>query len=93
MVAILVQRFHKSQLTSHGWYYSACNNSCIIALEELSKVGKSNPDGVIVMSSGTLYLSLDWDYRFMSESLRFTLKVWSLNNDGIYRAWYKAKNL
>lgn len=49
------------------------------------RVGKSNPDSVIVMSSGLLKVNLDWETRFIIKSLRYTLEMWSLNV-GIYWA-------
>lgn len=36
-----------------------------------------NPDDAIVMSSGLSQLGLE-DYRFITESLRYQLEVWSL---------------
>lgn len=62
-----------------------------VAQEELSKVWKSNPDGVIVMSSGLLSVSSDQDYGFKTESLCYTAEAWSLNNAGIHRARYKTE--
>lgn len=53
--AYAVDFTHEDQFTSHGEYYSACENSCLMSLEALQQlyhIREKNPNDVIVMSSG-----------------------------------------
>ncbi len=51
-----------------------------VVLEELSKVGKNNPDDITMTPSG--YFGLV-GLQIVTESLRYILEVWGLNNAGI----------